>query len=136
MIKINCNGCSNNCCGKNPHLTPVLLPSEEEKFKKYSRSIQTPYGKIKVLAKKENGNCILLDEKTLKCTAYDKRPLECALYPFLLDFSKKEPSAEIDKRFCPRLNTLIANKEEIAVLIKKQHFPKDWVNAYKTLEDY
>lgn len=136
MIKIKCEGCNNNCCGKNFHLTPVLLPSEEEKFKKHSRKIETPYREIRVLAKKENGNCIFLNDKIIKCTIYSERPLECRLYPFLLDFSKEKPDVELDKRFCPHLKTLLANKEKISGLVQKQHFPEDWIKAYGTLENY
>ena len=136
MIKINCNSCDNHCCGRNPHLTPVLLPSEEERLKKYARSVQTPYREMWTLAKKEDGNCIFWDDKTIRCTIYDERPLECMLYPFLLNFSKEKPEAVLDKRFCPHLKTLLANRERISALVQKQQLPKDWIEAYKTLEDY
>ncbi len=136
MIQIDCNECANHCCGRNPNLTPVLLPSEEERFKKYSRNVKTAYRQMRVLAKKDNGNCIFLDDKNAKCTIYRKRPLECQLYPFLLDFSKKTPNVKLDKRFCPHLKTLRFDKKMISAFIKKHSFPQDWIKAYKTLEDY
>lgn len=136
MIQINCKGCNNHCCGKIPYLTPILLPSEEKRLKKYARSVQTPYRKMLVLAKKGNGNCIFLDDKTIRCTTYSKRPLECRLYPFVLDFSKEKPDVELDKRFCPHLKTLRADKQRISALVQKQHFPRDWIDGYKTLENY
>jgi len=95
MIKINCEGCNNHCCGKNKFLTPVLLPSEEEKFKKHSRIVKTAHRDIRVLVKKKNGNCIFLDDKTIKCTIYPERPLECQLYPFLLEFKKEKPGGKL-----------------------------------------
>lgn len=136
MIQIDCRNCNNHCCGSNPHLTPVLLPSEEEKFKKYAHCIKTSYRPVWTLAKKENGNCIFLEDEATRCTIYNERPLECRLYPFLLDFSKEKPDVKLDERFCPRLRTLLADKERIAALVQIQQFPKDWIEAYQTLEDY
>ena len=136
MIQIDCGNCNNHCCGSNPYLTPVLLPSEEEKFKKNARSVKTPYREMWTLAKKESGNCIFLDNKATRCTIYDERPLECRLYPFLLDFSKEKLDVKLDERFCPHLKTLLADKQKITALVQTQQFPKDWIEAYKTLEDY
>jgi len=136
MIKINCEGCNNHCCGKNSFLTPVLLPSEEERFKEYSEIIKTSYGNIRVLSKKKNGTCIFLNDKTIKCTIYGTRPLECRLYPFLLDFTKEKPGAKLDERFCPNLKTLKFDENKILEIIKKKKFPEDWIKAYETLEDY
>jgi len=136
MIQIKCEGCNNHCCGKNPHLTPVLLPSEEKKFKKYSRKIETPYRTIFVLAKKKNGNCIFLEDKTMRCTIYDKRPSECMLYPFLFDFGKTVVDVKLDKRFCPHLKTFAFDKEKTVALISRYKFPSDWIEGYKTLENF
>jgi Fe-S-cluster containining protein len=136
MIKINCKGCNNHCCGKNSHLTPVLLPSEEEKFKDNSKIVKTPHRAMKVLEKKKNNTCVFLDDKTTRCTNYKERPLECRLYPFLLDFSKEKPSVKLDKRFCPHLKTLQFDKDKISALVNKHLFPKDWIKAYKTLGDF
>ena len=91
---------------------------------------------MRILAKKDNGNCIFLDDKTTKCTIYDKRPLECQLYPFLLDFSKGKPDVKLDTRFCLHLQTLRFDKDKIFALIQKYSFPKDWIKAYETLEDF
>ena len=135
MISINCEGCSNSCC-QNLHLTPVLLPSEEKRFKKYSRKIKIPYRDISVLAKKENGNCVLLDDRTKRCTIYDKRPLECFLYPFLLDFSKAMVSVKLDRRFCPHLATLTFGKKKLIAFVRSHQFPSDWVKSYNTLGDF
>jgi Fe-S-cluster containining protein len=91
---------------------------------------------MKVLAKKKNGNCIFLDDKNKKCTIYKKRPLECKIYPFLLDFSGKKPDVKLDTRFCPNLLSLSAKKEKILKLIQSQNFQKDWISAYKDLGDF
>ena len=134
MININCSGCNNHCCGKNPYLTPILLPSEKKRFEKHSKKIITPHREMFLLAKKKNGNCIFLDDKTINCTIYDERPLECRLYPFLLDFSEGKPDVKLDKRFCPHLSTLKFDKEKILEMINKNEFTKVWILAYDSLQ--
>ncbi len=135
MLQIDCKNCTNHCCGNNPHLTPVLLPSEEKLFLGSSQIIQTPNRKIHVLSKKENGNCIFLNDATSQCTIYKDRPLECQLYPFLLDFSQNKPSLKLDNRFCPQLKSLTHDPNSIQALIDKHNFPLDWIKAYESLED-
>jgi Fe-S-cluster containining protein len=136
MLTIKCAGCANSCCGKNPHLTPVLLPSEERKFKKYSRKIKTAKRDMFVLAKKENGNCVFLDEKTNRCSVYSKRPLECKIYPFLLDFDGTEASVKLDERFCPSLKTMKADEKKLIGFVRLHKFPPDWMEGYGILEDF
>lgn len=135
MISINCDECNKNCC-QNPHLTPILLPYEEKRFKNYSRKIKTPFRDMFVLIKKNNGPCIFLDDKTKKCTTYQKRPLECTLYPFLLDFEKTKATVKLDKRFCPHIKTLKFDKEKIIAFLNKNEFPSNWIKGYLALEDY
>lgn len=132
-MRINCDGCQNSCCS-NPHLTPVLLPSEEIKFKRQSVRIKTPFKQMFVL-KKESNKCIFLDVNTMCCKIYRKRPLECQLYPFLLDFTKGI-NIKLDDRFCPHMDLLVYKKRDIVDFVKKHNFPEDWINGYKTMIDF
>ena len=136
MIEIDCTGCRNHCCGGNPNLTPVLLLSEEVKFKSHSRIVQTPHREMHILGKKDNGNCLFLDDQTTMCTIYRERPLECMLYPFVLDFAPGKPDIKLDERFCPQRETLKFDKEDLAALINKQSFPEDWIKAYGSLTGF
>ena len=88
-----------------------------------------------VLAKKENGNCIFLDDNTMRCTIYNKRPLECVLYPFLLDFDKNVVNVKLDKN-CPNLQTLSFDITKISLLLKDYKFPDNWIKGYESLVDY
>ncbi len=132
-IQIHCEGCQNNCC-RNPHLTPVLLPFEEKMFKLQSLGIKTSFREMFAL-KKENDRCILLDAATMRCKAYQKRPTECQLYPFLLDFIEG-PNVRLDERFCPHLDSLTFKKRPIVTFVKKLCFPDDWIRGYETLIDF
>jgi|SRR3989339_276170 len=135
MISVNCSNCINHCCGYNPLLTPVLLPSEEERFKDYSTKVVTPHREMFMLKKGEDENCIFLDNVTIRCNIYEQRPLECMLYPFLLDFSNGKARVKLDERFCPNLKTLEFNMDKINTILNKHEFPEDWIKGYIHLEN-
>ncbi|MEI6731893.1 MAG: YkgJ family cysteine cluster protein, partial [archaeon] len=118
MIKINCDNCPNHCCGMNPGLTPVLLPSEEERFLGKTRSVYTPHREMKLISKQENGNCIFLGEGN-RCTVYNERPLECRLFPFLLDFEERVPKVELDMKNCPHIDTLESCSDSISAFLRQ-----------------
>jgi len=44
------------------------------------------------LKERPNGDCVLLDEKTRKCTAYEERPRQCKTWPFW-DSNIRSPKA-------------------------------------------
>ncbi len=134
MIKINCKKCLKNCCGQIKNLRPILIPSEEKRFKKYSDVHITKFRKLLILKQKKNGNCIFLNDKTKRCTIYSKRPLECKIYPYLLCFQRSKPDVYLDKRYCQSLKTLKANINEIKKFILKFEFPKDWIKAHNSTE--
>ncbi len=133
-MNIDCETCNARCC-RNP-LTPILLPSEEERLREFSRIVKTPSRMMQVLRKKEEGSCIFLDDKQMCCTAYDRRPLECRLYPFLLDFSKENPDVKLDERFCQSLATLTHDINQILWEVRRHEFSKDWIKSYDSLVDY
>ena len=39
-------------------------------------------GVRRTLKERPGGDCVLLDEKTRKCTAYEERPRQCKTWPF------------------------------------------------------
>ena len=137
MINIVCSECKKNCCGEIKKLRPVLIPSEEKKFKSSCDVINTPFGDMFVLKRKRNGLCVFFDRTKRKCAIYDKRPLECRLYPILMTFSEDNGiGIIIDKRFCKSLNTLKYDDEKILKNLKNIKLSDDWVKAYKTLNDF
>lgn len=134
MIQIDCSNCNGNCC-HNQYLTPILLPAEEESFREFLEEIPTP-DRIMHVLRKFNGNCLLFDRNAKKCTAYDKRPLECKIYPFLLDFSGQNTNVKLDKRFCQSLQTLNCNLDKLINLIQGFIFPQDWIKGYESLQGF
>lgn len=136
MIKINCKNCPKHCCGEIKNLRPILIPSEEAKFKKNSDIIHTKFRKMLVLKRKTNGNCIFMNDKTRKCRIYSERPLECKIYPHLLYFKNRKPDVYLDKRYCSSLSTLKADKIKIRRCIEKFDYPVEWIKAHNTMDDY
>jgi len=130
-MEIDCSGCASLCC-KDPK-TPVLLPSEEEKFKELSKIVKTPFREMYLLKKKENGSCILLDDSAGKCKKYDERPFECKLFPFLLDF-REGIEVKLDVGFCHNTHLFNYFKGEVTEFIRSQNFPKEWIKGYDSLE--
>ena len=56
------------------------------------------------LTERPNGDCVLLDEKTRKCTAYDERPRQCKTWPFW-DSNIRSPEAWAEAaEACPGCN--------------------------------
>lgn len=133
MLEIKCAGCHNNCC-QHPQLTPVFLPSEEEHYKEVSEKVQTPYRTMHIL-KKINLNCIFLNPINKSCSNYTERPIECRIYPFVLDLTHSIPDVSLDRRFCPNLKSLRFNAPELRVLVRSQALPFDWVMGYKSLQN-
>jgi len=133
MLNVTCTNCDNGCC-HNPSLTPILLVSEEEKFADFSRLVQTAFRDMKVLKKRENGNCIFLDDEKRRCSNYENRPLECRIYPYLLDFSLGETSIVLDTRFCPSLSTLSSDVLKLLKYVRKFEYPQDWVKAHCSMQ--
>ena len=56
------------------------------------------------LTERPNGDCVLLDEKTRKCTVYEERPRQCKTWPFW-DSNLRSPDAWAEAaEACPGCN--------------------------------
>lgn len=136
MISINCSGCRTHCCGKVKELRPIMMPWEEETFQEFCNTIKKPAHNMLVLKRKKNGNCIFLDDKTIKCKIYDERPFECRIYPLLLKFPKKDPTIIVDDRFCKNLKSLKFNQNKVLSEIKKKKFTKEWIDSFNDMTNF
>lgn len=129
MIKIDCSGC-NICCGVEC-FNPVLLPSEEKKFKKYSLKIKTPFRDIFILKRKKDGYCLFQNKTNSGCRIYGKRPADCRLFPYSLRFNKKgEVKIMLDREICKRADKGKYDKLKLEKNIKNLKIPTDYGKAY------
>lgn len=131
MIRISCDGCGGRCC-MDP-LTPILLPAEEEIFTGSSVLVRTPFRDMRVLAKGGDGRCVFLDDATRSCKIYGRRPLECRIYPFLLDFDSGV-GFKLDTSVCTHLDSLNYDGKAISGLLEAQNWPEDWIKAYLSMD--
>jgi Fe-S-cluster containining protein len=131
MIRINCETCGARCC-MDP-LAPILLPEEEEVLKDISVVVGTPFRKMRVIPKREDGSCVFLDEDAQACRIYERRPFECRIYPFLLDF-EKGPHIQLDPLICPNLGSVRYDITAVGGLVDVREWPEDWINAYQSMD--
>lgn len=136
VLRINCAECiGKTCCSANS-LRPILMPSEEKNIAltRYVQKIKTPYYTFFQVGKKGNDQCIYFNQKTKRCSVYNNRPLECQIYPFMIEFDEnKELKLNLDKRYCRHLNTLEANKSELTQLLKSIEFPEKFIKGFNNL---
>lgn len=85
-MSLNCLTCKSHCCGGSPVKAPILLTDDElQRFVEYCVADN---GVIRL--RRENGVCCFLDESTRKCRIYNNRPIECRLYPYIIQYNIKE----------------------------------------------
>jgi Fe-S-cluster containining protein len=94
-LKFSCTACGQCCRGK----TQVFLNTSEvdalsnhfgkkqyEFISQYTRDVELPSGELATSLKSKplgkGVGCILFDEASNKCTAYEARPTGCQTYPF------------------------------------------------------
>jgi Fe-S-cluster containining protein len=129
---IDCQGCLRNCCGEIPDLTPVLLEREEKDIlPEHLLRVEIGGYVLSLIRRKPDGTCVFWKDR--KCSIYAKRPLECRLYPYLLDFSMGTARIELDTRFCKRLET-IAPKEYFSDMLTGINPTPEWIKAFETIE--
>jgi len=73
---------------------PILMPNELEQFFD-DQKVKDENGIVR-LARGHDGNCVFL--KWGRCSIYERRPLECQLYPWLINYEDGVLSLRIDPR--------------------------------------
>jgi Fe-S-cluster containining protein len=115
-MKIDCSICKTHCCGGSPVKSPILMFDETERFKNDSYK-DGDFFRIK---RNEQGLCKFLNEQN-RCSIYADRPLECRLYPYILNYKNEEISLILHNG-CPQKEK--SQLPEIPERIKQ--FPKKW----------
>lgn len=106
-----CNVCG-RCCGGGPGYVWVTQEEIDRMAKKMGLSspifeqafVYTVRGRKRSLKEYPNGDCVLLDEKTRGCKAYEDRPIQCKTWPFWRQNIDSKRSWEITAKYCPGCN--------------------------------
>jgi len=85
--------------------------------------------KIKAIPTKEGFSCFFLSPAENKCQIYAKRPLECQLYPFLINLQGKEVFLAVDLN-CPFASEHLTQPE----FQEYVEYLKDFLNSPEQLE--
>ena len=124
-VTVDCSKCQARCCGSLSGWQPALMPWEvPARF----FGLTDRRGKIYVVRQRKTGHCIFFDKQ--RCSVYERRPLECRLFPFRLKFSKCNVQLEIDRRCVQHtlFSRLSANRLMEGLAGRK--FPASWVKQY------
>jgi len=81
-----CVSCQSHCCGGSPVGAPILTPDEMERFKDDSHMVSETHARMN----RANGVCKWLKDR--RCSIYEERPLECRLYPYVMQWDGKKVS--------------------------------------------
>ncbi len=106
-LKFKCTGCGDCCSGAPGYVwlnkaeiaaMAELMELEVSDFEdQYVRSV----GVRKSLVEFDNGDCVLLDAETRKCTVYEARPRQCRTWPFWDSTLKNEEAWQETCDVCP-----------------------------------
>jgi Fe-S-cluster containining protein len=106
-LRFTCTQCG-DCCGGAPGFVWVIdaeiaaiaqeMGLDRETFEaQYVRKV----GLRKSLREFSNGDCVLLDKTTRKCTVYESRPRQCKTWPFWGSNLKTPEDWEYTCSVCP-----------------------------------
>ncbi len=110
-LQFECTQCG-RCCGGGPGYVWVT-PDDVEKLATRlgvpvavfeQAFVWTVRGRKRSLREYQNGDCVLLGEKTRGCKAYEERPLQCRTWPFWPQNIDTENSWNVTAKFCPGCN--------------------------------
>ena len=87
-LKFKCTQCGDCCTGAagfvwvNAEEIAAMAQTTGHTIAEFEEKFVRKVGVRKTLTERENGDCILLDAKTKKCTVYNDRPRQCRTWPF------------------------------------------------------
>ena len=71
----------------------------------FERKFVRQVGSQKSLIEYPDGDCILLDPRTRKCTVYEARPIQCRTWPFWDSTVRKKKDWQETCEVCPGAGT-------------------------------
>ena len=110
-LQFECTLCG-RCCGGGPGYVWVTTEEIKALANRLGLSpdlfeqafVYTVRGRKRSLREYPNGDCVLLDEKSRGCKAYDDRPIQCKTWPFWAHNIASPKSWAIVAKHCPGCN--------------------------------
>jgi Fe-S-cluster containining protein len=110
-LQFECTQCGACCSGEPGYVwvdeSEIDAMAEELglDFDAFERKFVRSVGKAKSLIEYSDGDCILLDPKTRKCTVYGARPIQCRTWPFWSSNLSKRKDWKETCEVCPGAGT-------------------------------
>ena len=109
-LRFQCTQCGDCCSGAEGYVwvNQAEIDAMAAKVGMTPEDLEAAYvkrvGVRRSLKERSNGDCVLLDETTRKCTAYEERPRQCKTWPFW-DSNLRSPAAWAEAaEACPGCN--------------------------------
>jgi hypothetical protein len=106
-LRFTCTQCG-ECCSGEPGFVWVtddeiagLAAEMQMDVDAFERKFVRQVGADKSLVEYPDGDCILLDPETRKCTVYESRPIQCRTWPFWDSNLKRRSDWEQTCEVCP-----------------------------------
>ena len=106
-LAFECSQCG-DCCSGEPGFVFVdaaeiadLAAFMQLDVASFERKFVRQVGRKKSLVEYPDGDCILLDPETRKCTAYSARPIQCRTWPFWTSNLKSKQAWKETCSVCP-----------------------------------
>lgn len=106
-LRFECTQCGACCSGEPGYVwvedseIDAMADELELPFDTFQRRHVRLVGEAKSLIEYPNGDCILLDPKTRKCTVYQSRPIQCRTWPFWDSNLEKRKNWKETCEVCP-----------------------------------
>ena len=106
-LRFECTQCGDCCSGEPGYVwvddteIAAMAQKMDMPIDAFERKFIRNLGSDKSLTEYPDGDCILLDPKTRKCTVYGARPIQCRTWPFWDSNLKKRKDWKVTCEVCP-----------------------------------
>jgi Fe-S-cluster containining protein len=106
-LRFTCTACGDCCTGDPGHVwvnedeIESLAEAKQMSVDAFEREYVRRVGPRRSLFERFNGDCILFDAETRRCTVYEARPTQCRTWPFWPDNVASERAWKETCRECP-----------------------------------
>lgn len=106
-LQFECTQCGDCCSGEPGYVwvdkdeIAAMAKELDLSVNKFEKKFIRKVGKDKSLTEYDDGDCILLDRETRKCTVYGGRPIQCRTWPFWDSNLKKKKDWKETCAICP-----------------------------------
>ncbi|MCG8649745.1 MAG: YkgJ family cysteine cluster protein [Pirellulales bacterium] len=110
-LRFECTQCGACCSGEPGYVwvddseIKAMAEEMELEVEAFERKFVRQVGRDKSLTEYPDGDCIMLDPKTRKCTVYSSRPIQCRTWPFWDSTTKKKKDWAETCEVCPGAGT-------------------------------